>query len=256
LVSLLITLLHVPIKIPAESSTAISPNKMSTRTKRGAAAAATEEPAAKKTKEEQEEETPVVAETPAEDVKSKPSLASQVDLSDKNPTDPNAFNDFLFGLLAHKADTNNYHVSRDDNGALHMWMQHIKREYKQYLSGESGSSLTDVQVRVLESLHVPLTSRGDDHWNRFYQLLQAYGDRHGHVLVPRLCEVPGLGDWVTDQRRQYKAWKQGQASQLTKERRDKLEAIGYVSILYNIHSSQHVHHVICLFSLCFSNPIT
>ena len=32
---------------------------------------------------------------------------------------------------------------------------------------------------------------------------------------------------MTDQRRQYKAWKQGQASQLTRERREKLESIGF-----------------------------
>lgn len=196
---------------------------MSTRTKRGATSTAESAPASKKAKD-----TSVEAAAAAEGaMESKPSLASQVDLSNKSATDPAYFNDFLFALMAHKADTNNYHVSRDDNPNLHIWLQHLKREYKNYLSGEVGTSLTDVQVKVLESLHVPLTSRGDDHWNRFYQLLQAYADRHGHVLVPRLCEVPGLGDWVTDQRRQYKAWKQGQASQLTKERRDKLEAVGF-----------------------------
>ena len=59
------------------------------------------------------------------------------------------------------------------------------------------------------------------------ELLRQYGERHNHVLVPRLCEIPGLGDWVTDQRRQYKAWTQGQTTQLTQERRDKLEAIGF-----------------------------
>jgi Helicase associated domain len=73
---------------------------------------------------------------------------------------------------------------------------------------------------------VPLTSRGEEHWNRFYELLRQYQQMHGHVLVPRLCEIPGLGDWVTDQRRQYKSWKQGQQSQLTPERREKLEQLG------------------------------
>jgi len=45
--------------------------------------------------------------------------------------------------------------------------------------------------------------------------------------VPRICETPGLGDWVTDQRRQHKAWKAGKASQLTTERRTKLEELGF-----------------------------
>lgn len=137
----------------------------------------------------------------------KRSFSAQVDLSNKHPTDPNNFNDYLFALLAHKAETQNFHVTREDNANLHTWLQHLKREYKNHLSEEGGassSSLTEAQVKVLEHLHVPLTSRGDDHWNRFYQLLQAYADRHGHVLVPRLCEIPGLGDWVTDQRRQVR----------------------------------------------------
>lgn len=139
------------------------------------------------------------------------------------------FDHCLFQLLAHKVETGNYHVPKDHE--LHPWMLFLKREFKQHCQGGGGVTsppclLTDRQVKVLEFLHVPLTSRGDEHWNRFYDLLQDYKERHGHVLVPRLCEVPGLGDWVTDQRRQYKAWKQGQVSQLSQERREKLERLG------------------------------
>jgi len=215
---------------------------MSTRSKRSASDLEAE-PSLKKVKTDEGEPIPVEEAAAAEGMMAadpnralhtfhkpsgeKGSLTSQIDLSHRSPTDPNAFNDFLFALLAHKAESNNFHVSREDNPHLHVWLGHLKREYKSFLSEEVGSSLTEVQVKVLEHLHVPLTSRGDDHWNRFYQLLQAYADRHGHVLVPRLCEIPGLGDWVTDQRRQFKAWKQGQATQLTPERRDKLEAIGF-----------------------------
>lgn len=145
-----------------------------------------------------------------------------------NPTEASSFNAFLFEFLYFKAtNQNNVHVNKDDHPDLHAWMQHLKREYKNYMQDKSTSQLSDEQVTVLEHLHVPLTSRGDDHWNRFYDLLVQYGERHGHVLVPRLCEVPGLGDWVTDQRRQYKSWKQGMPSQLTPERREKLEKIGF-----------------------------
>ena len=110
--------------------------------------------------------TPITGNTPT-----KRGLSNQIDLSNKSPTDPNSFNDYLFALLAHKADNNNFHVSREENPNLHVWLQHLKREYKNYLSEEVSSTLTEVQVKVLENLHVPLTSRGDDHWNRFYQLL-------------------------------------------------------------------------------------
>lgn len=148
---------------------------------------------------------------------------------------PENFDHYLFQLLLFKAKRNNYHVSREESPELHSWLQYLKREYKLYVAateaegkeGVPASSLTADQLKVLESLHIPLTSRGDDHWNRFFRLLVNYKEQHGHVLVPRLCETPGLGDWVTDQRRQYKAWKQGQPSQLNNERREKLSELGF-----------------------------
>jgi hypothetical protein len=158
---------------------------------------------------------------------------------DKIPTDPAYFNDYIFQLLLFKAGNNNFHVTKEENASVHAFLQHLKKEYKAYSSDPTTSVLSEEQMKVLEFLHVPLTSRGDDHWNRFYELLQQYGERHGHVLVPRLCEVPGLGDWVTDQRRQYKAWKQGQPSQLTKERREKLQGIGFAWQVRNRPEWEH-----------------
>lgn len=157
-------------------------------------------------------------------------------------TEPGAFNNYLYQLLLFKAEKGNYHVPKEEYPELQAWLQHIKREYKNYAavkeeeghhtkeSNESTppSTLTEDQIKVLQYLHVPLTSRGDEHWNRFFSLLEDYKKTHGHILVPRLCEVPGLGDWVTDQRRQYKAMKQGHATQLTKERKAKLEGLGFI----------------------------
>jgi Helicase associated domain len=147
-----------------------------------------------------------------------------------NPTDMADFDHFLFQLLASRAENglSNFTVHKDEYPLLYAWLQFLKKEYKSFTTSGDVSQLNAQQVAVLESLHVPLTSRGDDHWNRFYDLLVAYKARHGHVLVPRLCEVPGLGDWVTDQRRQYKAKQQGQATQLTDPRQEKLDAIDFV----------------------------
>jgi len=183
--------------------------------------------ASKRAKKDDEPEAVVAAAAAAADA-SKPPPKKRAPVADKlSPNDPLAFNHFLFDLIAFRSDNNNFHVSKEEQPQLHAWLQHLKREYKNYVQDPATSHLTPDQLKVLEYLHIPLTSRGDDHWNRFYDLLKQYGDRHGHVLVPRLCEVPGLGDWVTDQRRQYKAWKQGQSTQLTKERREKLEALGF-----------------------------
>jgi len=52
-------------------------------------------------------------------------------------------------------------------------------------------------------------------------------------LVPRLCEFAGLGDWVIDQRRQYKLMMQGKPSVLDPERQRKLEALGFVWVVRN-----------------------
>ena len=114
------------------------------------------------------------------------------------------FDQMLFQLLLFKADTGNYHATKEEQPGLHSFLYFIKKEFKNYQSDPATSNLTADQVKVLEHLHVPLTSRGDDHWARFYDLLVKYQATHGHVLVPRLCEVPGLGDWVTDQRRQVR----------------------------------------------------
>lgn len=146
-----------------------------------------------------------------------------------NPSNPAHFDHFLFYLLVVRAEaeTPASNISKDEYPLLYAWIQNVKKEYKLYVNG-AACQLTPQQILVLESLHVPLTSRGDDHWNRYYEFLVQYRNRHGHVLVPRLCETPGLGDWVTDQRRQYKAKQQGQASQMTTARQELLEALDFV----------------------------
>ena len=161
-----------------------------------------------------------------------------------DPNNPSHFDHFLFQLLAFRVHNGNFHVSRVKFPTLHAWMQLLKKEYKIYSSQQQQqqqgststptttsepikSKLTDQQVSVLEFYHVPLTSRGDDHWSRFYNLLAQYKQSHGHCLVPRLCEIPGLGDWVTDQRRQKKQKTQGQPTQLTDDREQLLESLGF-----------------------------
>ena len=147
-----------------------------------------------------------------------------------NPSNPEHFDHFLFYLLVVRAESENpaQTICKEEYPQLYAWIQNVKKEYKLYVNQAPNCQLTSQQVLVLESLHVPLTSRGDDHWNRYYEFLVQYRNRHGHVLVPRLCEIPGLGDWVTDQRRQYKAKQQGQASQMTAARQELLEELEFV----------------------------
>jgi hypothetical protein len=46
-----------------------------------------------------------------------------------------------------------------------------------------------------------------------------------------MCEFPGLGDWVVEQRRQYKLMNQGKASSLDPERRQILDDLGFVWVV-------------------------
>ena len=174
----------------------------------------------------------VVATTTSTAPKKKSGLSSSnLDIpSHLNPSNPAHFDHFLFYLLVVRAESDNpaQNICKEEYPMLYAWIQHVKKEYKLYVNQAPICQLTAQQVLVLESLHVPLTSRGDDHWNRYYEFLVSYRNRHGHVLVPRLCEVPGLGDWVTDQRRQYKAKQQGQASQMTAARQELLEELDFV----------------------------
>lgn len=50
---------------------------------------------------------------------------------------------------------------------------------------------------MLESVRFAFTTRGEEHWQKSYDKLKEYREEHGHVLVPRQCEIPGLGDWVS-----------------------------------------------------------
>ena len=167
-----------------------------------------------------------------------------------DPNNWSHFDHFLFQLLAFRVQYANFSVHRERHPALHAWLQVLKKEYKIYTAWQlrnntnpqqqkqrhssnnnnnnNKSQLTQQQVAVLEFYHIPLTSRGEDHWMRFYSLLCQYRERHGHCLVPRLSEVPGLGDWVTDQRRQYKQRAQGQQTSLTEERQQMLDHMGFV----------------------------
>ena len=92
--------------------------------------------------------------------------------ADPNPAAANAnaheFNHFLFKIIAFKAERGNYQISKEEFPELHNWMQSLKREYKHHTMEPATCSLTEEQLKVLEFLHIPVTSRGDDHWNRFY----------------------------------------------------------------------------------------
>jgi len=73
------------------------------------------------------------------------------------------------------------------------------------------------------------TVTNDALWKERYAELVDFKQEHGHCCVPTTYILNRrLGKWVDTQRRQYKIWKTEGESNLTKERRDKLNKIGFV----------------------------
>lgn len=79
---------------------------------------------------------------------------------------------------------------------LYKWIVQLRKDYKARERDPSESTLTEEQISVLESVRFAFTTRGEEHWQKNYDKLKEYREDHGHVLVPRQCEIPGLGDWV------------------------------------------------------------
>lgn len=81
-----------------------------------------------------------------------------------------------------------------------------------------------------------VTKRRKDHegWNMKLQELILYKEKHGDCLVPQL---PGpyhrLGEWVDRQRQQYRLLCEGRKSNMTKNRVEALERIGFVWNFYD-----------------------
>ena len=110
---------------------------------------------------------------------------------------------------------------------LYKWIVQLRKDYKIRERDPSESTLTEEQISVLESVRFAFTTRGEEHWQKNYEKLKEYKVEHGHVLVPRQCEIPGLGDWVTSQRQQYQEYTKGRPTPLTKQRKELLDEIGF-----------------------------
>ncbi len=58
------------------------------------------------------------------------------------------------------------------------------------------------------------------------QALKKFKEKNGHVKIPR--NHPDFGNWTTYQKAQYKLFKDGKKAKITKDKVDKLIAIGFL----------------------------
>ena len=131
-----------------------------------------------------------------------------------------------------------------NNIKLGNWVGNQRREYKRWLKGIKTCRLTQEKVDLLEDIGFVWmdkfkTMRNEECyrfnlieglWKQRLAMMRAYKEKHGDCLVPRRYVENNikLGNWVCYQRAEYKKWQKGEKSQLTQEKVDLLEDIGFV----------------------------
>jgi hypothetical protein len=96
------------------------------------------------------------------------------------------------------------------------------------IEGESRKT----QVKKAGRSRARLDANGDNilevSWKQRYQQLVEYASEHGDCLVSRSYHDKKLYNWVILQRQEFKKWRQGKRSNLSVERKNALEKIGFV----------------------------
>jgi len=115
--------------------------------------------------------------------------------------------------------------------ALGSWVNTQRHEYRKLQEGKS-SVMTQERINKLEALGF-VWEPFEDQWDACFEECQQWIEAHEHGRVfshSAWTSSTGvsLGNWVTKQRRAYWKFLQGHPSQLTKERVDRLNAIGFV----------------------------
>ena len=106
------------------------------------------------------------------------------------------------------------------------WVSHQRTQYKMYQEGKP-SSMTAEHIRVLESVGFDWGTNYAS-WNALLEQLLEFKVQFGHCLVPqRYPANPKLGNWVSNQRSDYRMYQGGKPSSMTAERIRLLESVGF-----------------------------
>ena len=112
------------------------------------------------------------------------------------------------------------------NLPLARWVKRQRYQYKLMQEGKA-SSMTPERIQTLQSIGFVWDSQAAA-WSERLGELQRFQVAHGHANVPsNFAPHPQLATWVKCQRRQYKLFRDGKPSNMTKERIQMLETIGF-----------------------------
>jgi len=119
----------------------------------------------------------------------------------------------------------------EKNPALGKWVEKQRSQYKYFLEGKQ-SQITEERVKSLNEIGFVWSLHTD--WKVRYEELKKYKAKYGDCFVRHTDEHKGLAKWNEKQRSQYKYYTDGKKSQLTAERVQLLNELGFV---WSIRSS-------------------
>mmetsp|Transcript_33827 Transcript_33827/g.64406 ORF Transcript_33827/g.64406 Transcript_33827/m.64406 type:complete len:566 (-) Transcript_33827:105-1802(-) len=143
-----------------------------------------------------------------------------------------SWNVMLYQLLLYKAQRGDLNIPHNDASyrLLYNWVQTQRKHFKLYQENKTSSTFLNAdRIAVLDAIDFQWNVRGDTFWQKNFDSLVKYKNEHGDVRVPRLyTKNPKLGEWVTDQRRQWKSKMDGKPNLMTEDRKAKLDEVGFV----------------------------
>ena len=113
-----------------------------------------------------------------------------------------------------------------ENLSLAHWVKRQRYQYKLMISGKE-STMSKERAEMLEKLGFVWDTQGASWYERLKELKE-FKLAKGHCNVPsNFRQNVRLATWVKCQRRQYKRMKEGKSNNITKERIEELEKIGF-----------------------------
>jgi hypothetical protein len=112
-----------------------------------------------------------------------------------------------------------------DNLSLVRWTKRQRYQYKLLQEGKV-STMTEDRLRALERIGFVWDSHGST-WQERLHVLYQFLVKHKHCNVPSNYHDKRLATWVKCQRRQFKLYKEGKPSSMTRERVQELEDLGF-----------------------------
>eukprot|EP00816_Leptocylindrus_hargravesii_P003045 CAMPEP_0196819734 /NCGR_PEP_ID=MMETSP1362-20130617/71927_1 /TAXON_ID=163516 /ORGANISM="Leptocylindrus danicus, Strain CCMP1856" /LENGTH=591 /DNA_ID=CAMNT_0042198315 /DNA_START=74 /DNA_END=1849 /DNA_ORIENTATION=- len=143
--------------------------------------------------------------------------------------DKKSFEERMVELRQYRAEHGNIMVplKYSTNPQLGPWIMNQRIQYRLFKEGKP-STMNNNRVALLEAEGMVWELKGDN-WEKRLTELKAYKLRHGDCKVPsRYPDNPQLGQWVTNQRRQYKLLMQGKKSFMSQRQVHELESLGFV----------------------------